>query len=271
MKSIPETDKSDQQEQQQLQNTGETSINSHPYRTQAAISRSARIRWFLAIMLIQNPSLRRYRGHFLRSRLKKKHVAKALFSHFRNKRNVFNGDSSDVENMVDNGEKKSSRKHDKIKKKHRRRKRDDEEWIEGNRTHGKNTRSSSSSSDSTSSSSSDEDGDNGIMGKRFSEFKKESRDLMKVTKSLPGKMAERIKKVKVKKPFRRSSNNRTDDSTKSSLNNMDHPMDEFHRLDERRESNNDKREGGDNEVRDTNSFHGNKISNEVAVVIDDGN
>lgn len=45
-----------------------------------AVSRSARIRWHLAIMLIQNPSLRQYRGHFMRSRrIALKHIAKALF------------------------------------------------------------------------------------------------------------------------------------------------------------------------------------------------
>lgn len=45
-----------------------------------SISRSARIRWHLAIMLIQNPSLRKYRGHFLRSHMiKLKHIAKALY------------------------------------------------------------------------------------------------------------------------------------------------------------------------------------------------
>ena len=45
-----------------------------------SISRSAQIRWHLAIMLIQNPSLRQYRGHFLRSRtIPMKRIAKALF------------------------------------------------------------------------------------------------------------------------------------------------------------------------------------------------
>ena len=56
--------------------------NPHPYRQAMAVSRSARIRWHLAVMLVQNPSLRAYRGHFLRSRrgaITQKRVAKGLF------------------------------------------------------------------------------------------------------------------------------------------------------------------------------------------------
>ncbi|XP_066915451.1 stimulated by retinoic acid gene 6 protein-like [Clytia hemisphaerica] len=75
------------------------SINKSRQRTAQDVSRSAQIRWHLAVILIQNPSIRRYRGHYIRRHIPVKHLTRALFMQFNAGKELEGESNVDIDNV----------------------------------------------------------------------------------------------------------------------------------------------------------------------------